>query len=128
MKKGMAFGVFDGLHDGHKDFLSQAAEQCDELVVVLTLPEIVQQLKGHIPAETFKIRLATIKSFNSDFVIVAGDSTLGEWKVIQEHQPDMIFLGYDQQGIAGELEKLNFPYTVLEPHHPDRYKSSLLKK
>lgn len=128
MIRGMVFGVFDGLHDGHKNFLSRAAEQCDELIVVLTLPEMVQQLKGRLPARSFETRLADIKSFNANFAVVGGDTMLGEWKVLKDHQPDRIFLGYDQQGIAGELMKLKIPYMILESYNPEQYKSSLLSQ
>ena len=48
-KKGMVFGVFDGLHEGHKYLLTEAAKLCDELVVVVTLDEAVATLKGHLP-------------------------------------------------------------------------------
>ena len=126
MTKAMVFGVFDGLHEGHRYFLSQAAGQCDALTVVLTLDEIVWQLKGQLPVRNFDTRRTDIVSFNPHFTVVAGDARLGEWKVLHDHEPDRIFLGYDQQGIAAELEKFTVLYEILEAHYPERYKSSLL--
>ena len=35
MKKVLVFGTFDGLHEGHKDFLRQAKQYGDHLTVVV---------------------------------------------------------------------------------------------
>jgi len=46
---GMVFGVFDGLHQGHKHFLQAAAKRCKQLIVVVTVPAVVSVLKKHKP-------------------------------------------------------------------------------
>ena len=43
------FGVFDGIHAGHQDFLRQAREYGDELVVIVARDKSVTQLKGKPP-------------------------------------------------------------------------------
>ncbi len=122
----MVFGVFDGLHPGHHYFLSEAAKKCEELVVAVTLSEVVSLLKGKFPKYDYHERVREITKFNPQLKITPGDLTLGEWNVLKEHQPNIIFLGYDQQGIARELEKLNKPFIFLPAYHPEKYKSSLM--
>ncbi len=125
--KAIVFGVFDGLHEGHKYFLRQAAAKCDELTVVVTVPEIVQALKSRTPKHSYADRVAAIQVFDPKLKIVPSDAVLGEWSVLENLRPDIIFLGYDQKAIALELEKMAFPFTFLEPYEPEVYKSSLLR-
>lgn len=125
-KRGMVFGVFDHFHKGHEYFLTEAARQCDELIVVVTLPEIVEKLKGRTPRHSLEKRTAHVTEFNPQFVVVAGDATLGEWNVLRGYSPDIVFLGYDQQGIEKELKSLGVPCLFIDSHHPEQYKSSLM--
>lgn len=125
-KKGMVFGVFDGLHEGHKHFLSEAAKNCDKLVVVAAPSETVLKLKGRAPKRDFKERAEAIAAFNPKFLVVSGDTALGAWGVLEKHRPDMVFLGYDQDGIAREFEQRGVPFTILPSYFPERYKSELL--
>lgn len=127
MTTALVFGVFDGLHEGHKNFLLQALKECDELIVVVTLPEIVQALKGRQPKYSYEERVTALQSFNTRLKIVPSDSLLGSWEVLKKHKPDIVFLGYDQQAIAEELKKQHIPFRFLEPHQPEKYKSSLMK-
>ncbi len=128
VKKGMVFGVFDGLHEGHKHFLSLAAKQCKKLIVVVTPSNIVEILKNHPPKYSYEERIKKIALFDPSFDVVTGDTTLGQWNVLRDHRPDMVFLGYDQKALAAELENRAVPFIFLDPHSPDKYKSSLLNK
>ncbi len=123
----MIFGVFDGLHEGHVHFLNQAAKKCDKLIVVVTLSEVVQEIKKHAPRYSYNERVAALQSYNPDLIIIPSDAEIGSWKVL-EHHPDAVFLGYDQQAIAAELEKVNVPFIFLEPHQPNVFKSSKLNQ
>ncbi len=127
-KKAIVFGVFDGLHEGHKYFLNQAAEKTEQLVVVVTLDEIVLAIKNRTPLYTHQERLEAIKAFNPAFIILSGDSEMGAWTTLKEHKPDVVILGYDQNSIKPELEKLNIPFIILEPYFPEKYKSSLISR
>lgn len=126
-KRGMVFGVFDGLHPGHEFFLAEAARHCDELIVVVTLKEAAFLLKGRMPRQDISERIAAIKSYRQNFIVVAGDAVPGSWKVLADHSPDVIFLGYDQHGIARELDRLGFACRSIESFKPEVYKSSLAK-
>ncbi len=137
--RGLVFGVFDNLHPGHEFFLSETAKECDELVVVVTLPEVADLLKGKLPKKSLEERISDVKDFftsehllgrngiDMQFSVVAGDKEIGSWKVLKEYKPDVIFLGYDQQGIAKELDKLSFSYKFVASYQPEKYKSSLRK-
>lgn len=126
-KKGMVFGVFDCFHKGHEYFLLEAKSKCEELIVVVTLSEIVELIKKRKPQDSLEVRMENIKSFDKEFLVVLGDTTMGEWTVLKTHKPDVVFLGYDQQGIAGELDKLGVGYIYIESHYPEKYKTSLVR-
>ncbi len=52
--KGVVFGVFDGLHEGHKKFLTDAAARCVELIVVVAHPKAVLTLKKKYPLRVYR--------------------------------------------------------------------------
>ena len=124
----MVVGVFDGLHPGHRFFLSDAARRCQELIVVVTLPEVVLLFKGKMPVHDLDARISEIRKYDPRFVVVAGDREVGSWGVLKNHKPDMVFLGYDQKAVAIEFDRIGMPYSFLDPHKPETYKSSLLNK
>ncbi len=123
----MVFGVFDNFHPGHEYFLSEARKLCEELVVAITPPEVVLLLKKSLPKNSFEERANRVKEFNQSFVITSGDEHLGAWSIFEKFPIDIVILGYDQKGIALELDKKNIPYLYLESHYPEKYKSSLYK-
>lgn len=125
IKTAMVFGVFDGLHQGHKNFLEQASQKCENLIVVVALSEVVHLLKGKLPKYSHEERAEQINSFYPRFKIIFGDSVPGQWNVITKYKPDIIFLGYDQQGIAQELIKIKVPFEMLLAYKPELYKSSI---
>lgn len=130
----MVFGVFDGIHEGHRDMFKEAKSCGDYLIAVLPQDHIVKHLKGHLPAINFKERMAHLQE--EDFVdeVVAGDSELGTWGVIKKHRPEVIAVGYDQTALKQSLE-VNFSkigyrpeIKVMQSFEPNVYHSSLLKK
>lgn len=123
---GMVFGVFDGLHQGHRHFLTQAAKQCEKLVVVVAHPTIVQTLKQREPHHALPERIASICAFNSHFEVVSGDTEIGTWSALKKYQPDSVLLGYDQERLGQELTKLGVASSFVTAHQPEIYKSSLL--
>ncbi|MDE2038163.1 MAG: adenylyltransferase/cytidyltransferase family protein [Patescibacteria group bacterium] len=123
---GMVFGTFDGLHEGHKDLLRQARERCDRLVVVVAPDQAVAALKGRPPLRPAAQRRSDIAAFDPALEVVEGDAEQGSWAIFGRIKPDAVFLGYDQQALVPEMKKAGMPCFMLEPHHPERYKSSLL--
>lgn len=125
-KTGMVFGVFDGLHDGHRYLLSEAEKLCGKLIVVVTLDAVVSVLKNHPPKYSYEERVEVIRNFNSDLIIVPSDPTLGGWSILERHQHDIIFLGYDQVAIAREMKRLHRSFFIIDAHHPETLHSSML--
>ena len=70
-KTGMVFGVFDGLHEGHRYFLGKAKEKADNLIVVVAVPETIQILKNRGAKRTLHERMSAVKEFGTSFTVVA---------------------------------------------------------
>ncbi len=125
-KKGMVFGVFDGLHEGHKHFLADAASRCEALVVVVAQDEAVQRIKGKSPKRPLAKRMESVRSFARSATVIPGDETEGEWKVLRDEAPAIVFLGYDQKTLAPYIKLLGVPTVLLDAFQPDIYKSTFL--
>lgn len=124
--KGMVFGVFDGLHEGHRHFLSEASDNCDTLVVVVATDKAARALKGRAPRYALTERIEAVREALPGAEVVAGDDETGSWNVLSAHAPDIVILGYDQDALAEELEKRSVPHMYLSAHEPERFKSSIL--
>lgn len=125
---GLVFGVFDGLHEGHKFFLSQAKGRCGKLVVALTRDEVAHMLKGRYPKYSFSERLEALRSYDPDLALLSGDESPGSWNILNKIRPDVVYLGHDQHALAPELEKQGIPFEYIGAFEPERYKSSILNK
>jgi len=122
----MVFGVFDGLHEGHRFFLNSASEQCKTLIVVVARDDASFALKGRKPKHSFEERIRALRSLHSSWIVVVGDSMQGEWSALKTYTPDMVFLGHDQKAIADEFIKMGIQFSFIDSHHPEEFKSSLL--
>lgn len=133
LKKVMAFGTFDLFHAGHENYLRQAKELGDHLMVVIARDETVKKIKGQAPMQNERERMRNVKNSGlADKVILGykGD----KHKVLKKFRPNVLALGYDQFVFTQRLEKtlidlkLNAHIVRLQPYFPQIYKSSLLKK
>ena len=132
MKKVMAFGSFDILHIGHESYLKQAKSFGDYLIVIIARDENILRFKGRKPRNDENYRLNEVKKL--DFV---DEAVLGHkediLEVLDEFNPDVICLGYDQRTVEmeqlkRELEKRNLKAKVVraKPYKENVYKSSKL--
>lgn len=129
----MAFGTFDFFHAGHENYLKQAKELGETLIVVVARDETVKKVKGRASTHSEKQRLRDVA--NCKYVDKA---TLGnpddKYKVIKKYKPDILALGYDQFVFTYDLkkffikEKLNIEIIRLKAFQPDAFKSSLLRQ
>lgn len=132
MTAGVVFGAFDGLHDGHRAMLKEAHATVDRLIAILPSDAMVSTLKGRRPKYAWDQRKQALLQENLVEDVVVGDETLGEYHVLDEIAPDVVFLGYDQTDLQADLKRYqelrpaSYVLRTLTPHFPDRYKSSLL--
>lgn len=134
MKKVMCFGTFDMLHKGHEYYLKEAKKLGDCLVVVVALDDTVAAVKGSLPKNNQETRLKNLQRLELADKVVLGSSG-DKLKVIEDEKPDVICLGYDQKAFTENIkEKLqqrglkSLEIVRLPSYHPEKYKSSLLRK
>ncbi len=134
MTKVMLFGTFDIFHEGHKDFFRQACEYGEYLIAVVARDKNVLAVKGDLPWNNELARQKKISESKLADIVVLGDLQ-DRYKVIQEYKPDILCLGYDQKVSLGELKEKLVEYGLnktqivrLKSFHPEKYKSSKLRK
>lgn len=131
MKKVLVFGVFDGVHDGHRDLFRQARLHGDYLIAAAAPDNVVQQLKHRLPKLPLLERLKNLAAEADINEAIAGDELLGSYNVIRSRVPDVIALGYDQNELREDLESrkdefdFEFEIVMLEPHRSDELHSSI---
>jgi len=126
----LAFGTFDGIHPGHLDFIRQAKLH-GHLTIVVARDETVKQVKHKSAVHNEQERLAALKAVPGVDDAVLGN-TGDKYKVVLEHKPDVICLGYDQVAFTDKLEQflkergIEAKIVRLKPFRPEKFKSSLL--
>jgi len=102
-RKVVVFGIFDGVHDGHRDLFRQALEYGDELVVIVGRDEVALQLKGKRPKLREGERVGLVKQEELVSDAVLGDERQSSYEILESLNPDVICLGYDQNALAEDL-------------------------
>lgn len=103
----MAAGTFDLLHLGHLHYLQEAKELGDRLVVVIACDQTVREHK-HEPLMSDEVRREMVAALKPvDEAIVGG--TGDPYDTVEEVDPDIIALGYDQRH---EEERLKRELTI----------------
>ena len=128
----MIFGSFDILHPGHIHFLKRAKTLGDKLVVVVALDATIEAVKGNVPKYNERERVEHIRDLKiADKVMMGYEAD--KYEVIEEINPDVIALGYDQDGFADKLKeemekrKMNPKIVRLDAYKEEHYKSSKLR-
>ncbi|MBI4085151.1 MAG: adenylyltransferase/cytidyltransferase family protein [Candidatus Liptonbacteria bacterium] len=132
MKKVIVFGVFDGVHDGHRYFLNEAKKLGDHLTAVVAADKVVEILKGRGPARNIAERIAHIETQDGVDGAVEGDVEIGSWEIVKKLRPDVVALGYDQTELKEDLENslkdFDWPLKIkiIPAHEPGKYHNSIL--
>lgn len=94
---GYTTGVYDMFHIGHLNILRRAKEQCDYLIVGVSVDELVKQEKNKTPVIPFDERAAIIQSIKYvDQVIPQYNKDKMEiWEILRF---DKMFVGSDWKG------------------------------
>jgi FAD synthetase len=128
----LAFGSFDLLHAGHENFLGQARQLGNHLIVVLARDKTIRSVKGRPPVNSERKRLKNLRQTGWADEVILGNHD-DKHKIILKIRPAVIALGYDQFVFTQTLQNtlirhgLNTEITRLTPYYPQVYKSSLLR-
>ena len=135
MKRIMIFGTFDMIHPGHEDMFRQARELASEpyLLVSVARESAAVRHRGFAPQRSENERCAALEAHALVDKVVLGDEE-GFVSHVAQEAPDIIALGYDQEGeyVGGLEEELTAvglaPSIVrLKPFEPHIYKTSKLR-
>lgn len=134
MTRVMVFGTFDMLHEGHLDLFRQARELSEApfLIVSVARDSAVRRFKGAAPRRSELERLDLVRTCDLVDDAMLGDET-GYMDHIRAARPDIIALGYDQEGeyvasLERDLAKAGLTTAVvrLRAYEPHVYKTSKL--
>lgn len=127
--KAVVFGVFDGLHQGHRYFLRRARGRANRLIVILARDEAVIALKNRRPLHSEKERRQKLLASGLVDEVRLGDKEQGVYHVLRKLKPNIIAVGYDQQDLRQDLVRarswLGFKFKLIEidPFYPNIFKS-----
>ena len=98
----LASGVFDLLHLGHVKFLEEAKRAGGpnaELVVIVARDSTASKGKGAKPIMTENQRRTLVESLKVVDEAILGFEEFDIAKVVEKIKPEVIALGYDQEGM-----------------------------
>ncbi|MGO9378006.1 MAG: adenylyltransferase/cytidyltransferase family protein [Dissulfurispiraceae bacterium] len=128
-KRVVCAGTFDYLHQGHTDFLSQAKELGDELIVIVARDETVSRIKGFLPKHNEALRAQSVRDTGIPDVVVLGNMENDLFRILDELKPDIIALGYDQRVSEEAIRERCSECRVvrLRSYYPEKFKSSFYR-
>ena len=100
----MCFGSFDVLHQGHLYFLKMAKSLGDKLIVVVARDSTIEEVKGKTPKYHERDRVEHVRDLKIADKVVLGYET-DKYEIIEDINPDVIALGYDQDSFADKLNE-----------------------
>jgi cytidyltransferase-like protein len=130
----MVFGTFDMIHAGHENLFEQARSLASHpyLVVSVARDTSVERVKGSHARNSEEDRRLALELHPLVDEAVLGDA-VGYIEHIKRLAPDIIALGYDQDGeyvdhLERDLREVGLTTHIirLEPFHPEEYKTSKL--
>ncbi|HKZ95183.1 MAG TPA: adenylyltransferase/cytidyltransferase family protein [Candidatus Bathyarchaeia archaeon] len=136
-KKGkivLASGTFDLLHLGHVKYLEEAKKAGGKnarLMVIIARDKTVEKRKGDKPVMPEEHRRALVESLKVVDEAILGYEDFDIGSVITELRPNVIAVGYDQEGIEKQVRKVvaekKYPVEVvrIEKFGKDELNSSL---
>lgn len=130
MTRVLAFGAFDPLEEGHKDFLRQASDLGDHLTVVVAHDSAIRAYKQREPKMSEEERLAAVKAVAVVDEVMLGRKSADRYHVLGEVDFDVLALGYNQKPADEEVQealnqkgKHQVKIVRLKPFQPDQYPS-----
>mgnify|MGYP001033221822 FL=1 len=130
-KRVVVFGIFDGIHEGHRSLFLQAKEYGDELAVIVGRDSASLRLKEKKPKHGEEERLRLVLQEEGVDVAILGDEEQSSYQMLKDLNPDVICLGYDQNALRQDLdaslvkEGRKIPLIMLNPHKEHEHHNSL---
>jgi len=127
----MCFGTFDILHPGHLYFLKECRRYGDKLIAVIARDATVEKVKEKKPKYNERERQEHIQDLKIADKVLLGYET-DPYEIIEEINPDVICLGYDQNSFSENLQEIldkrgMKPQIIrIRPYKEHTYKSSKL--
>ena len=103
MKRVVVFGIFDGVHEGHRSLFAQARKHGDELIVIVGRDSASKKWKGKKPKHSEEMRQDLVSKEKQVDHVVLGDEEQSSYNVLEGLGPDVICLGYDQNALERDL-------------------------
>ncbi len=118
MKKVVVFGIFDGVHDGHRSLFSEAKKYGNYLVVLVGRDRICKKLKNKTPMHSQEERVKIVEEEKNVDKALLGDSKISTYKVLNETNPNIVCLGYDQMDLYRDLrswkKRMEADFTIVK--------------
>ena len=96
-------GVFDGLHFGHLETLTEAKLLGDVLAVVVATDDMVKKLKGTPPIHTADERDTLVDQLDMVDACRVGEED-DIFATVKDIKPNIIALGYDQAHLEEDIK------------------------
>lgn len=94
---GYTTGVFDMFHIGHLNILKRAKEQCDYLIVGVSVDELVEKEKNKLPIIPYAERVEIVKAIRYvDEVVPQYDKN--KYGAYKKYKFNKMFVGSDWKG------------------------------
>ena len=129
------FGTFDGVHDGHREFIKEARSLGAEVIAIVARDSVAMKLKGKFPINDETKRLKAILKVDGIDSAVLGDSEEGVYKIFKQIRPYIVCLGYDQQELFNSLNQAmanklipKVPMIFAKDYNGETLHSSILNK
>lgn len=130
-KIGYTTGVFDMFHIGHLNILKRAKEQCEYLIVGVSIDELVENYKHKTPIIPFEERVAIVEAIKYVDKVVPQYS-MDKFAAWERLRFEVIFHGDDWKGsdMYNEIEKKfgEVGVDIVFLPHTDGTSSTLLSK
>lgn len=129
----ITFGTFDIVHPGHSYYLSEAKKLWDTLVTIIATDANVLRIKNRPTVHSQETRKNDVQGLGISTIVAIGDEK-DPYLCLRKYSPDIICLGYDQQGfISGlarylELAKIQIEIVRIPAFQPEKFKSSKLRE
>lgn len=104
-KKVVVFGIFDGVHEGHRFLFSQAKKYGDYLIAVVGRDEFVRSFKNKETEHSENERMERLLKENLVDEVFLSDKELSSYRVLQKINPYIVCFGYDQNLLYDDLRK-----------------------